>query len=173
MQLTKLILKHIIFTTLTILVVGCSSSRRLQRQQSDAVYAKLRLEKDRKDNFELYKEAATWVGVPHREGGLSKNGIDCSGLVKVVYKEVYDKNIERNSEAIYRNNCRKKRKSSLKEGDLVFFKTTQKSRAPINHVGVYLKDNYFLHTSSSKGVIVSNLKEDYYRKAWVCGGRVK
>lgn len=173
MQRTNLIFKLIIFTTLTLLVVGCSSSRRLQRQQSDAVYARLGLEKDRKDNFQLYKEAASWLGVPHRDGGLSKNGIDCSGLVKVIYSEVYDKKIERNSEAIYRNNCRKKRKSSLKEGDLVFFKTTNKSRSKINHVGVYLKDNYFLHTSSSRGVMVSNLKEDYFRKAWVCGGRVK
>ncbi|HEY6913728.1 MAG TPA: NlpC/P60 family protein, partial [Paludibacter sp.] len=39
--------------------------------------------------------------------------------------------------------------------------------------GIYLKEDKFVHTSTSKGVMISSLDEDYFRKTWVCGGRVK
>ncbi|MEI3125524.1 MAG: NlpC/P60 family protein [Odoribacter splanchnicus] len=55
---------------------------------------------------------------------------------------------------------------------LVFFNTSRK-RKGINHVGLFLKNGYFIHASTSRGVIISNLKEDYYRKTWKQGGRVK
>lgn len=173
MTLLKLNYNYFIFLLVSVAFFSCSSARKLEEKQSAQVYNKLGIEKDRSDNFALYKEAAEWLHVPHREGGLSKNGIDCSGLVYVVYKQVYDIVLERNSENIFFKNCKKERKDNLKEGDLVFFKTTRKGNSSINHVGIYLKDNKFVHTSTSKGVIVSNLKEDFYRKAWVCGGRVK
>jgi cell wall-associated NlpC family hydrolase len=71
-----------------------------------------------------------------------------------------------------KKNCRKISRRKLKEGDLVFFNTS-KSKSYVNHVGIYLKENKFLHASTLKGVNVSNLDEDYYRKTWICGGRVK
>ena len=55
---------------------------------------------------------------------------------------------------------------------LVFFNTTLRG-SRINHVGIYLKDHKFIHTSTSRGVMVSSLDEDFFQKAWVCGGRVK
>jgi probable lipoprotein NlpC len=64
-------------------------------------------------------------------------------------------------------------KSDLSSGDLVFFNTSRKKRKGINHVGLFLKNGYFIHASTSRGVIISNLKEDYYRKTWKQGGRVK
>lgn len=70
-------------------------------------------------------------------------------------------------------NCRKIMKSDLSSGDLVFFNTSRKKRKGINHVGLFLKNGYFIHASTSRGVIISNLKEDYYRKTWKQGGRVK
>lgn len=175
MKLTSFRFNYIYFLIPLLILVffSCHSTSKLEKRQSVAVYDKLGIKKDRKDNFELYKEAAEWLHVPQRDGGMSKSGIDCSGLVCVIYKNVYDKTLERNSQNIYLRNCKKKTKKSLKEGDLVFFKTTLKSNAAINHVGIYLKDDKFVHTSTSKGVIVSNLSEDYYRKSWVCGGRVK
>ena len=69
--------------------------------------------------------------------------------------------------------CRKIMKSDLSSGDLVFFNTSRKKRKGINHVGLFLKNGYFIHASTSRGVIISNLKEDYYRKTWKQGGRVK
>jgi len=131
------------------------------------------MQKGHKDNFALYKEAALWLNVPHRDGGLSVNGIDCSGLAYIIYKNVYGKTIERNSATILQKNCVRRWKSQLREGDLVFFNTAGTSKFRVNHVGIYLKDNKFLHSSTSRGVIVSSLEEDFFRKAWICGGRVR
>jgi lipoprotein Spr len=54
---------------------------------------------------------------------------------------------------------------------LVFFATGKKSK--VSHVGVYLKDDKFIHASSSRGVVVSDLKEEYYKRSFVSGGIVK
>lgn len=43
------------------------------------------------DNIFLYNEGAKWLGVPHRMGGLTKKGVDCSGFVAIVFREVYGK----------------------------------------------------------------------------------
>ena len=104
------------------------------------------------------------------DGGNTKKGCDCSGFVSQVYKAVYGKSLERNSAAIRDKNCSKIRRSQLRTGDLVFFKTG--SSRKINHVGIYLKDDKFIHASSSKGVIVSSLEEKYYIRRYVCSGRV-
>jgi lipoprotein Spr len=57
----------------------------------------------------------------------------------------------------------------LQEGDLVFFNT----RGGISHVGLYLGNNYFVHSSTSGGVTISSLTDDYYSKKFLSGGRVK
>ena len=123
-----------------------------------------------KENLELFTVAEKWLGVPYRYGGNTKKGCDCSGFVSQVYKAVYGKSLERNSAAIRDKNCSKIRRSQLRTGDLVFFKTG--SSRKINHVGIYLKDDKFIHASSSKGVIVSSLEEKYYIRTYVCSGRV-
>lgn len=158
---------------LALLLVGCSSTRQIKNRKGNQVYQALGLHKESKDNFALYKEAASWLNVPHRDGGLSANGIDCSGLVHVIYKNVYHKTLERNSSGILQKNCERIEKNNLMEGDLVFFDTSGKTKSHINHTGIYLKNNKFLHSSTSRGVIVSDLEENFYRKTWICGGRVK
>ena len=62
-------------------------------------------------------------------------------------------------------------RNQLNTGDLVFFATSG-NRKRINHVGIYLKDNKFIHASSSRGVIVSDLGESYYQRTYVCSGQV-
>jgi hypothetical protein len=169
----KINFRIFILIILAAMLVGCSSMRRIERQSHHEVYTTLGLEESCRDNFALYKEISMWIHTPHIEGGLTYSGIDCSGLVYMVYKNVYGKNLERNSATILKKNCRKIRRHQLRQGDLVFFNTTGLSRLIINHVGIYLKDNKFVHTSTSRGVMISNLDEDYFRKTWVCGGRVK
>lgn len=165
----------ILFLGLTLVFFSCSTARHIERRQTHEVYDALGLDKGRKDNVALYREAASWLHVPHMDGGTSRNGTDCSFLVYSIYKTVYHKTLERNSAAMLNKNCKRISRGRLKEGDLVFFNTGSKSKSDryISHVGIYLKDNKFLHASTIKGVNVSDLDEDYYRKTWVCGGRVR
>lgn len=157
-----------------LLFTSCGSSRRLaQREQTRRLSQQLGFIVSPKDDLRLYEETAQWLGVPYRYGGDSRRGVDCSGFVGQVYQQVYHKKLMRNTAEIAKKNCRKVSKGRLKAGDLVFFNTSKKKRRGINHVGLFLKDGYFVHASTSKGVIVSNLREEYYRKSWKQGGKVK
>lgn len=171
----KIIKLSILFCFSLILLNSCSSSKH-NIHNNDEIYGEINA--NRRNNNEningnkLHKEIKKWLGVPYRYGGHSKNGTDCSGLVMEIYKKVYNKKLERNSAAIMKKNCRRINRKDLKEGDLVFF-STGKSKNRINHVGIYLKDSKFVHASSSKGVIISSLKEKYYIRTYNCSGRVK
>lgn len=125
------------------------------------------------DNIFLYNEGAKWLGTPHRMGGSTRRGVDCSGFVAIVYREIYGKQLARSSADMLKYNCRKVSRSQLKEGDLVFFRTGSGKRKVPNHVGIYLKNGRFIHTSTSGGVRVSSLSEPYYVRTWISGGRVK
>lgn len=127
---------------------------------------------NKNDNKILYGEVSKWLGTPYKFGGSSLKGTDCSGMVMQIYKQVYSLPLERNSAMMCEKNCKRISKNSLSEGDLVFFSTT-KTKAKINHVGIYLKEGYFVHASSSKGVIISSLNEPYYTRAFITGGKVK
>ena len=167
----KISLQNLFICGISLLLFSCISTQQLELKKN--VYQSLGLKKECRDNFALYKEAASWLYVPYADASCSKSGLDCSCLVFEIYKTVYSKTIERNTSALLKNNCRKIHKHQLREGDLVFFSTSNKSNAYVNHVGIYLKHNKFIHASVSKGVIVSDLDENYYKKSWVCGGRVK
>lgn len=116
---------------------------------------------------DLRSEAASWEGVPHRWGGTTRRGIDCSGLTQVMYARVLGLNLPRDTERQARTGERVRR-SALQPGDLVFFKTGRKTR----HVGVYLSGNEFVHASSSSGVTISSLETDYWRRTWWHARRV-
>lgn len=125
------------------------------------------------DNHSLYLEVSEWVGTPYCYGGRSSKCVDCSGFVHSVYKKVYRINLSRSSAEQFKNDCWPISKRKLKEGDLVFFSSGKNGKGRINHVGIYLKDDKFIHSSSSRGVIVSDLDEYFYKSHWYSGGRVK
>jgi len=103
----------------------------------------------------------SWKGVRYRYGGYSTKGVDCSGLTKRAYKELYG--IELPRTVVEQSKVGKKiDKKSIRPGDLIFFKTGLYSR----HVGIYLGENYFIHASRSKGVIQSRLDNSYWRKKY-------
>jgi lipoprotein Spr len=118
-------------------------------------------------NLKLYKFIYEWIGTPYRFGGNTKNGIDCSAFTKAIYDKVFNTTILRNSRDIFSMTV-PLNKEDLKEGDLVFFKIKSKS---ISHVGVYLGDNRFAH-SSTGGVKISNINEPYYSRYFYKGGRI-
>ncbi len=125
------------------------------------------------DNIFLYNEGSKWLGVPYRYGGLTRRGVDCSGFVMNVFREVYGKSLSRSAADMLKRDCKRVGRSKLKEGDLVFFRTGREKRKEPDHVGIYLKNGKFIHASTSSGVIVSSLSEPYYVRTWLTGGRVK
>jgi len=120
-------------------------------------------------NTALYQFINQWYGVPYKYAGKDKNGIDCSGLTAMLYQQVYHVTITPSTKALI-NEVKKIKTSDLKEGDLVFFNI--KSSKP-SHVGVYLQNQKFVHASSSKGVMISDLNETYFKKYFYSAGRVK
>ena len=79
--------------------------------------------------------------------------------------------LHRNSAEIFDKDCEEISRDELREGDLVFF--TNDSGRRINHVGIYLYDDKFIHSSSSKGVVISDLKQNYYVKHFYKAARVQ
>ncbi len=123
------------------------------------------------DRIELYRKVDEWRGTPYSYGGQSKNGVDCSGFIGQIYRDVYGENLPRQVEAIYQA-CdeRFRRKAKLQEGDLVFFDI---KGAKASHAGIYLQNGHFAHASSSSGVVISKLSNPYYRKHFYRGGRME
>ena len=105
------------------------------------------------------REAAEpWMGTPYKFGGQTKNGVDCSALVRAVYDDAFNVDLPR-STGKQVNRGSKVRRSNMRPGDLVFFRNEDNGR----HVGIYLDDRKFVHASSSQGVTVSPLKYDYWQ----------
>ncbi|WP_199141893.1 C40 family peptidase [Pedobacter sp. ASV12] len=118
---------------------------------------------------ELYRFIADWTGVKYRLGGLDKNGIDCSGFALLLEKNIYGLTLPRRSrdqaEAV-----RKKSIGNLEEGDLVFFSFGGNE---VDHVGVYLNNDFFVHASTTRGVVVDDLNLPVYQNAIVKTGTLK
>ena len=156
---------------LVILLESCRTiTPQVDYQELARASVRLDMDIDMNDNHALYVESAQWLGVPYRNGGTTEQGIDCSGLTSAIYKKVYRKSLERNSDDQRKKDCRKVKKSKLREGDLVFFHNGRKKKTA-THVGIYLKDRKFIHASSRQGVIISTIDEDYWEKHWLSGGR--
>ena len=116
----------------------------------------------------VVENALKYKGVKYKFGGTSKRGMDCSGLIYVAFGQ---ENIQ--LPRVSREMAKRGRKISLskvKKGDLLFFRTVN-SRRRINHVGLItsIKNGQilFIHSTSSKGVIVSALSQKYWKNAFV------
>jgi len=109
--------------------------------------------------------AKGYIGSPYRYGGTSRKGIDCSGLMLQCYKKIGVKLPRTAKEQSKYGN--KVSWGNLKKGDIVFFKFKQKGEKWY-HSGMISsvkgENIWFIHASSSKGVVESNLMVDYYRK---------
>lgn len=110
-----------------------------------------------------------WLGTPYRGGGETKQGVDCSGFVLNVYKDVYGIKLPRRSQDMEQACKTTKNLNELKEGDLVFF--NNKAGGSTNHVGIFLNKDTFVHASTSKGVTISRFEEKYWAERFRCGGK--
>lgn len=114
----------------------------------------------------LIEKATDNIGVRYKAGGTTKSGFDCSGLVYTTFES---ENIKLPRSSYDQAKIGKVIPlNDAKKGDLIFFKTN-KSRQ-INHVGLITEANSdevkFVHSSTSKGVIISSTKEPYYKNSF-------
>ena len=121
------------------------------------------------ENKDLLRSVTDWMGTPYRYGNNTRRGTDCSGFVTRVFREVYGISLQRSSRSMF-SNTKHIAKSEMQTGDLVFFR---RGRGPIYHVGIYLKNGKFAHSACNGGVMVSSLKQDYYRRNFYAAGRVR
>lgn len=117
----------------------------------------------------LYSFISEWYAVPYKYGGCVKTGVDCSCFATNLYQSVYGKSLARTAGDMFLQSD-KISENDAREGDLVFFRMYG---TKITHVGVFVKGDYFVHASTSKGVMLSSLQEAYYKKYFYCAGRIK
>ena len=115
----------------------------------------------------LQNAVERWNGVPHKLGGTSQEGVDCSGLVQSVFSNEFQHPLPRTTEK-QADVGTTVHQSELRPGDLVFFRPEWKKR----HVGIYVSDGRFLHASSSEGVRLSELDRSYWQDHWWQARRV-
>ena len=111
---------------------------------------------------EVVLRALSLLGVPYRYGGNTPNtGLDCSGLVKLVFQETVGVALPRRSDDMSRFG-QSVGWSDLQPGDLVIFNTM---RFSFSHVGIYIGEGKFVHAPSSGSVVrVEALNKDYWVK---------
>ncbi|EKF63213.1 lipoprotein spr [Serratia plymuthica A30] len=109
----------------------------------------------------IMDQYADWKGVRYRLGGESKRGIDCSAFVQRTFREQFGMDLPRST---YEQEDLGKKivRTKLRPGDLVLFRAGSTGR----HVGIYLGNDQFVHASTSSGVMISNLNDNYWNKRY-------
>ena len=114
----------------------------------------------------MLDEIDSWMGTPYLYGGNNRSGVDCSAFTQFVYRAV-DIEIPRTAsqQAASSENVNP---SELKFGDLLFFNT---SGSGVSHVGIFIGNGFFVHSSSNRGVVRESLSKEYYASRIVSAGR--
>ncbi len=108
-----------------------------------------------------------WKGTQYRWGGTTHRGVDCSALMQHLFSDAAHLNLPRTThEQIHRGV--QVAQYRLRPGDLVFFQTGPNRK----HVGVYIGENQFIHASTSQGVTVSTLTDDYWQAHYITARRI-
>jgi len=121
----------------------------------------------------IVKQAQNFSGTRYKFGGTTSKGMDCSGLIYVAFQkeQIVLPRVSRDMAT----KGKPVNKTSVKKGDLIFFRTNKSSRK-INHVGLVTANKrgeiYFIHATTSRGVLTSNLNEKYWKNAYVQARRV-
>jgi len=120
------------------------------------------------NNLPLLQNIESWYGTRYCMGGRSKNCIDCSAFSQAIMQDVYSTTVPRTAQEQYDKSTHIDL-AELKEGDLVFFNIGSRR---VSHVGVYLQNNKFVHASTSSGVMISDLGDDYWKRYYKGAGRM-
>ncbi|WP_027630855.1 C40 family peptidase [Ruminiclostridium cellobioparum] len=122
-------------------------------------------------NEQIISYAKQFNGVRYLYGGNTpQTGFDCSGFIGYVFKK-FGINLNRSAEAMYSNGI-KVSKSQLEAGDILFFDaSSRKASGRIDHAGIYIGGDSFIHASSSNGAVrIQKLSE--YRGTYIGAKRV-
>lgn len=164
-------MKKIVTIFILIFLVACKNNEindinklvyRKKNKVNDFAQPEYRYEYTVSEKENLYYSYKKWKGTPYLWGGETKFGIDCSAFMQRIYEEVYEFRIPRTTVEqmeVGKNPGYQNRKT----GDLIFFKTGPETF----HVGVYYENDNFFHSSSTFGVTMSNLNEDYWKKTYL------
>lgn len=115
--------------------------------------------------------AYNYLHTPHRMGGTTRKGIDCSGLIYATFRQA-GIDIPRTSNEQARYGHIIADKTEFKKGDLLYFYNSYNSRNLITHTGIYIGNGKFIHTSHSSGVTVSSIAASkYWRSRLLFGTR--
>lgn len=138
------------------------STKKKSVAKKDSEKSQEKSSKDKKKSIKtvsnIEKKASRYIGVRYKYGGTTSKGFDCSGYVWRVYQDI-GMDFSRASSKEYFKRGQKISQKNAKKGDLVFFR----SKGRINHVGIFLGGNRFIHSSSSRGVIESSLENSYWK----------
>ena len=156
----SLLYRVLVMVILSIAIVGCSSSKSTTAGSYEDV-----------SKNAIEKEARKWIGTKYKYGGNTHKGVDCSGLVVEVFNSALGIKLPRTS-AAQQKYCKVIKKKELVSGDLLFFATGKKKKK-VNHVGIYIGKGEMIHSSSSKGVIISKIDDAYYKRTYISSGRIE
>ena len=159
--------KIILLCMLVALLSACGSRRNTATVRTPAAKAAEAMAALK--SKDLYRFITDWAGVKYKFGGLDKSGIDCSGFALLLERDIYGIELPRRSKD-QAEVIKSKDLDNLKEGDLIFFSFGGKE---VDHVGVYLNDDFFVHASTTRGVVVDNIKLPVYQKVYIKAGPVK
>lgn len=162
---------------LTLIFAACKSTSPIvttKQGSSSAKKSNLENRKTERLAAQLIDFATKNIGVKYKYGGTTKTGFDCSGLMYTVFNSqniaLPRNSFEQSKIGIVINQNR----DQIQKGDLIFFKTDSSTK--INHVGIIIEVNddeiKFIHSSTSKGVIISSTKQAYYKNALVQINRI-
>jgi cell wall-associated NlpC family hydrolase len=120
------------------------------------------------DRSKMGRIIDSYLATPYEYGGESKSGMDCSGLVRRVYRQYAGFDLPHDTKKLYKL-VKHVDQNDLAYGDLVFFSDGWFS---VSHVGIYLGEGKFVHASETSGVVVSSLDEEHFRKRYRGARRV-
>jgi cell wall-associated NlpC family hydrolase len=124
----------------------------------------------REERQAIVETAKHYLDTPYKYTGLNSDGFDCSGFVYSVYLEAISLRLPRSTKELY--TCtRPINLNNARPGDLIFFSIRGKGRP--DHVGLYLENSDFIHSSKSKGVVISTLNDDFYGKKFLSARRLR
>ena len=184
------VLKFVIFGVVSVLLISCGAHKKVSQAPKQSVKLSENSYPDTpsEENSEATEEhvaretfvskipnhALEFLGTRYKYGGTTSEGMDCSGLIYTAFLKE-DISLPRTSRDISLQGKRLNLDEVVK-GDLLFFETNKK-RKVINHIGLVVEvgsqEIFFIHSTTSRGVIISSLDENYWQEHFVMARRIQ